>query len=96
MRLLSHGFRWLILGYRYGVSPWLPVACRFQPTCSHYALEALNRHPLHRALPLILRRLLRCHPWGGHGFDPVPDLKSSTPSPAARQTLCNPVTTQKT
>lgn len=46
--------------------------CRFVPTCSHYAIEALRTHRLGRALSLILRRLGRCHPWGGWGYDPVP------------------------
>ncbi|ANK81080.1 MAG: membrane protein insertion efficiency factor YidD [Rhizobiales bacterium NRL2] len=59
--------------YRYVISPWLGPNCRFQPTCSAYALEALKRHgPLIGPL-LALRRLGRCHPLGGHGYDPVPD-----------------------
>lgn len=59
--------------YRYGVSPLLPPSCRYQPTCSAYAMEAIDRHgPLKGGL-LAIRRILRCHPLGGHGFDPVPD-----------------------
>ncbi|GAB4249315.1 MAG: membrane protein insertion efficiency factor YidD [Candidatus Methylacidiphilales bacterium] len=46
--------------------------CRFTPTCSHYAIEALQTHGVFRGLPLILKRLGRCHPWGGWGYDPVP------------------------
>lgn len=62
--------------YRYCLSPLLPRSCRFQPTCSAYALEALARHGVLKGTWLILRRLSRCHPitWlgGGSGFDPVP------------------------
>ena len=68
--------RWLLLklvrGYQLFRSPWLPVACRFQPTCSHYAIEALQRHGALKGTCLTVRRLLRCHPWGGQGDDPVP------------------------
>ena len=68
--------RWLLLklvrGYQLFVSPWLPVACRYQPTCSHYAAEALTRHGAWKGTRLAIGRLLRCHPWGGQGEDPVP------------------------
>jgi putative membrane protein insertion efficiency factor len=62
--------------YQRTLSVILPPSCRFYPTCSHYCLEALERHKLHRALWLTLKRLLRCHPWGGHGVDLVPDPPS--------------------
>lgn len=62
----------LVRGYQRAVSPWLPPACRFTPTCSTYAVEALQRHGAARGSRLALRRLLRCHPWGGTGYDPVP------------------------
>ena len=58
--------------YQVGISSWTPAACRFTPTCSSYAIEALERHGVVRGLSLAVRRLLRCHPWGGQGFDPVP------------------------
>ena len=61
-----------ILFYRQYVSPLTPPACRFTPTCSQYALEALRKHGPLRGLWLAVRRLLRCHPWGGSGYDPVP------------------------
>jgi putative membrane protein insertion efficiency factor len=59
--------------YQGFVSPLLPANCRYQPTCSHYALEALRRHGLLHGLRLTAGRLLRCHPWGGSGYDPVPE-----------------------
>ena len=58
--------------YRLFVSPWLGRSCRFEPTCSAYALEALERHGAARGGWLALHRIVRCHPWGGSGFDPVP------------------------
>jgi len=58
--------------YRLFVSPWLPAACRFEPTCSRYALEALERHGAMRGGFMTLRRILRCHPWNPGGYDPVP------------------------
>lgn len=63
----------LIVGaYRTLVSPWLPPACRFTPSCSAYAEEAIRTHGAARGAWLAARRLLRCHPWGGSGYDPVP------------------------
>lgn len=62
----------LIRGYQLLVSPLLPSACRFYPTCSRYAAEALERYGARRGARLAARRLLRCHPWGGHGYDPLP------------------------
>lgn len=58
--------------YQLAISPWLPVSCRYQPTCSDYALDALRQHGVLRGLWLVLRRIGRCHPWGGYGYDPVP------------------------
>ncbi|MBD5371341.1 MAG: membrane protein insertion efficiency factor YidD [Bacteroides sp.] len=62
----------LVLFYRHAVSPMFPPACRYTPTCSAYALEALRRHGPWRGSLLAIRRILRCHPWGGSGHDPVP------------------------
>lgn len=59
--------------YRYAISPLLGANCRFQPTCSAYALDALGRHGPVRGMALTLRRLVRCRPGGGSGYDPVPD-----------------------
>lgn len=58
--------------YRGWISPLLPPACRYTPTCSAYAEEAVQRYGAARGSWLALRRLLRCHPWGGSGHDPVP------------------------
>jgi putative membrane protein insertion efficiency factor len=69
---MKTAFRWLIQFYRLFISPMLGPRCRFYPSCSVYALEALEQHSLGYALWLIMRRLGRCHPWGGSGYDPVP------------------------
>ena len=61
-----------VRAYRLLLSPWVGHACRFQPTCSAYALEALERHGALRGSWLTVRRIGRCHPWGGWGHDPVP------------------------
>ena len=58
--------------YQRGISPLLPPACRFTPTCSEYALQAIQARGPRRGGALALRRLARCHPWGGSGYDPVP------------------------
>ena len=58
--------------YQRFISPLTPPACRFTPTCSQYAVEALRRHGPVKGLYLAVRRILRCHPWGGSGYDPVP------------------------
>lgn len=58
--------------YQRYISPMLPPACRFTPTCSQYAVEALQKYGPVKGLYLAIRRILRCHPWGGSGYDPVP------------------------
>lgn len=58
--------------YRTAISPWTPPSCRYTPTCSEYALQALELHGAARGSWLAARRVMRCHPWGGQGFDPVP------------------------
>ncbi|MEL7399429.1 MAG: membrane protein insertion efficiency factor YidD [Pseudomonadota bacterium] len=62
--------------YRYAISPLFPSRCRYYPTCSAYADEAIRRYGVVRGGRLTLRRLFRCHPWGSHGVDPVPDLSN--------------------
>jgi putative membrane protein insertion efficiency factor len=58
--------------YQWVISPILPNTCRYQPTCSHYAIEALRTHGPLKGIIMGTRRILSCHPWGGHGYDPVP------------------------
>jgi putative membrane protein insertion efficiency factor len=62
----------LVRLYQWTLSPLLGANCRFEPTCSAYAIEALDTHGVIRGGWLALRRIGRCHPWGGSGFDPVP------------------------
>ena len=74
----SGAVRALLLGlirlYQLTLSPWLGTACRYEPTCSKYAAEALERYGVRRGIWLAARRLGRCHPWGRSGYDPVPAL----------------------
>lgn len=75
-RLLNRAATFLMLGlvafYQFVLSPFMPRACRFLPTCSSYAREAIEKHGPCTGLWLALKRLARCHPWGGSGHDPVP------------------------
>ncbi|MCP5152320.1 MAG: membrane protein insertion efficiency factor YidD [Ectothiorhodospiraceae bacterium] len=73
--MLAAGVR----GYRLLLSPVLPASCRYLPTCSEYALEALARHGALRGTWLAMRRVARCHPWGGSGYDPVPSPACAHP-----------------
>lgn len=66
----------IVRGYQLLISPWLPPSCRFEPTCSHYAIEALSRYGAFRGGWLALRRLGRCHPFCAGGYDPVPGSPS--------------------
>jgi len=70
--VLARALILMIRGYQFGISPLLPPSCRFTPTCSAYAAEAIARHGAVRGGALAARRLARCHPWGGSGPDPVP------------------------
>lgn len=63
----------LIRFYQAAISPYTPAACRYTPTCSHYAAEALQKHGLFRGGWLAIKRISSCHPLGGSGYDPVPD-----------------------
>ncbi len=62
----------LIQFYRYAISPLIPPRCRYTPTCSQYALEAIRKYGAVKGGWLALKRICRCHPWGGHGHDPLP------------------------
>lgn len=70
--ILSLPFIGLIRLYQIAISPWLGPKCRFTPTCSQYGIIAFKKYGPIKGLWLTLKRLLRCHPWGGHGYDPVP------------------------
>jgi len=72
LKLLALPIILLIKIYQLVISPILPPSCRFTPTCSHYSLEALRKHGLLKGGWLSVKRILRCHPWGGSGYDPVP------------------------
>ena len=61
-----------IRGYQLILSPFLPNVCRYTPTCSQYAILAINKYGIIKGLRLVIIRIGRCHPWGGHGNDPVP------------------------
>ena len=73
MRPIATLLKVLIRGYQLAISPVLPQSCRYHPTCSAYAVEAISRHGPVTGLWLTGRRILRCHPWGGEGYDPVPE-----------------------
>lgn len=73
---MTQPFKRLVIGliraYQLTISPYLPKSCRYEPTCSRYAIVAVNKYGIMRGLYLASRRILRCHPFGGSGYDPVP------------------------
>ena len=70
--MMARGLRFIVRAYQWLVSPLLAPACRFHPSCSHYAEEALERHGAWRGSWLTARRICRCGPWHAGGYDPVP------------------------
>ena len=72
LRICSFPFIALIKLYQWIISPLLGSKCRYTPTCSHYGIEALKKYGPIKGLWLTAKRIARCHPWGGHGYDPVP------------------------
>ncbi len=72
MSLVADGLALLVRAYQLTVRPIIGAQCRFEPSCSHYAIEALHSHGAGRGSALAARRLLRCHPWNPGGYDPVP------------------------
>jgi len=72
LKVLAIPFILLIKVYQLLLSPLLPPSCRYSPTCSQYSLEALKKYGLLKGGWLSIKRILRCHPWGGSGYDPVP------------------------
>ena len=84
--ILAHFLNAFIFFYRWFISPILPVSCRYQPTCSAYAIDAIkSRGPLQGTV-LAVKRIASCHPWGGHGFDPVPDAVVGEKNEKRKQT----------
>jgi putative membrane protein insertion efficiency factor len=71
-KLLSYLLIGLFKFYQYTISPILPSSCRYTPTCSNYSIEAVKKHGPFKGGYLSIKRILSCHPWGGHGYDPVP------------------------
>lgn len=71
-RLFSVIFRGLIMLYRGAISPLFSPTCRYTPSCSEYGLMAIDKHGPFKGMWLTIKRLSTCHPWGGHGHDPVP------------------------
>lgn len=80
----------LVKGYQRGISPLLPPSCRFYPSCSQYAVEALREHGAARGGWLALRRLLRCGPWHPGGIDPVPPPKRAAGTSASEDLTEHP------
>ncbi len=76
MNLVRKFFSYLIIGlvrlYQYAISPLTIASCRYTPTCSSYAIQAVKKHGPAKGGWMALKRILRCNPWGGHGHDPVP------------------------
>ena len=73
MTPLAHILSWPVKAYRLIFSPWVGFNCRYQPTCSQYALEALEKHGGIKGGWLAFKRIIRCNPWGQCGYDPVPE-----------------------
>ena len=75
-RAVMHGLGWLLIQpirfYQRYISPLTPPTCRFTPSCSTYAIQAIRKHGPFKGLALAVWRILRCNPWGGSGYDPVP------------------------
>lgn len=76
LHTLDHALAWLltrpIVFYQHFITPYTPPSCRFTPTCSEYARQALLKHGIFKGTALAVWRILRCNPWGGSGYDPVP------------------------
>lgn len=76
-KILTYPFLLLIRFYQTAISPFTPSTCRYSPTCSSYAKEALEKHGLFKGMWLAIKRIASCHPWGGSGYDPVPSKKNN-------------------
>lgn len=76
-KILISPFLLLIRFYQIAISPYTPASCRYSPTCSHYSVEALKIHGLFKGGWLAIKRISKCHPWGGSGYDPVPEKEGN-------------------
>ena len=76
-KIIIYPFLLLIRFYQVAISPFTPASCRFEPTCSHYSIEALKIHGLFYGGFLSIKRIVSCHPWGKTGYDPVPPKKTT-------------------
>ncbi|MFB0938425.1 MAG: membrane protein insertion efficiency factor YidD [Urechidicola sp.] len=74
-KIIAVPFIWFVRFYQMAISPYTPSSCRYSPTCSHYAIEALQKHGLFSGGILAIKRIFSCHPWGNSGYDPVPEKK---------------------
>lgn len=76
MNIIRKIFSYIVLlpiyFYRYCISPMKPPTCRYTPTCSEYAMQAVKKYGPLKGIWLAIKRISKCHPWGGHGYDPVP------------------------
>ena len=77
-KVLIAPFVFLVRIYQTLISPLTPATCRYQPTCSHYTIEALKTHGIIKGSGLAVKRIFSCHPWGGSGYDPVPEKAMRT------------------
>jgi len=73
LKILAVPFIWIVRFYQVAISPYMPASCRYTPTCSSYTVEALQKHGLFKGGWLAAKRILSCNPWGGSGYDPVPE-----------------------
>lgn len=71
-KIIQFPFLFLIRFYQAVISPLTPATCRFEPTCSHYSAEAIQKHGVLKGIWLSIKRISKCHPWGKSGYDPVP------------------------
>ena len=77
-KIIAVPFVWIVRFYQTAISPYTPSACRFTPTCSSYAVEALQKHGIFLGGYLAVKRIFSCHPWGKSGYDPVPEKKGKS------------------
>lgn len=77
-QIIALPFIGLVRFYQTAISPYTPSACRYSPTCSQYTVEALQKHGIIKGGWLAIKRITSCHPWGGSGYDPVPEKEDIT------------------